>query len=186
MPEANTSAQRRAHWPAVLRRLGISLRPEQASDESFIRGLHHESRADEMAAAGWPEAMAERFLDEQFRLQRAHFATNHADADFRIILAPARRGTAPEPIGRLYLDTSGTTWRLLEIGLLRSWQGRGIGAALVGWIQKECIAAGADAVALQVLHANPRAAALYRRLGFGDAASLVTTHHGMIWRARKP
>lgn len=181
MTDGERNAPRAAHWPAALRRLRVSLRPEQACDEAFVRHLYHASRSDEVAAAGWPEAMALRFLDAQFRLQRTHFATCHPGADFLILLAAAARGQPAAPAGRLYLDRTGSTWRLLEIGLLRAWQGRGIGAALIGWLQKDAVAAGADAIALQVLHTNPRAVALYRRLGFADAASLVTTHHGMIW-----
>ncbi|WP_341992531.1 GNAT family N-acetyltransferase [Azorhizobium sp. AG788] len=138
----------------------LRLRPQTPEDAGFLRLLFGEGRRAEMAAAGWPEAMAAAFLDDQFRLQSAHYARAHPDADFRI----AER--AGRPVGRLAVDWggdgAGTGVHVIDIALRAAVQGRGIGTGL---LRQVIAAAGARPVTLQVVR-GARAAGLYARLGF--------------------
>jgi ribosomal protein S18 acetylase RimI-like enzyme len=52
---------------------------------------------------------------------------------------------------------------LLNLAIDPQFQNRGIGSAVISWLQQE---AGARAIELQVFRTNPRVLALYQRLGF--------------------
>ncbi len=162
--------------------LGLALRPARAGDQSSLRRLYGSHRAAELAPAPWPAAAKERFLDDQFGHQTAHYAANHPDAD-RLIVTRAAPPLAPRDIGRLYVSRDAATWRLLELGLTPTEQGRGTGAVLVGWLCDAAASAGAAEVELHVASDNGKAIAFYRRLGFGDVASAVSTHRRMTWRS---
>lgn len=82
------------------------------------------------------------------------------------------------PIGLLKVDARGTPVRLLQLAVAPEFQGRGLGTALVRRVIAE---AGTRPVWLQVLHANPRARALYARLGF--VAIGRTDTHVRMWRS---
>ncbi len=67
-------------------------------------------------------------------------------------------------IGRLYRWRVGTALRLIDIALVPTCRGKGIGTALIGALMTEASASGAD-VTLYVERFNP-AFQLYMRLGF--------------------
>lgn len=158
--------------PKALRRQDITLRAETADDLPFLRRLYGDHRAEELARVNWPEIARERFLDSQFDHQRAHFTAQFPDCDFMIVL----RGRSA-PVGRLYLDRSADPWHLVDISLDPGLRGRGVGAALLAWIM-----GSAPAIDLHVARDNPRAEALYRRLGFAEHMSTSATHKRMGWR----
>lgn len=87
---------------------------------------------------------------------------------------------AGETVGRLCLDRTGATWRIVDVALLPEAQGRGHGGAAVRLVLTEAAAAG-GAVDLMVARDNPRAEALYRRLGFVDAIDASATHRRLVW-----
>ncbi|MDB5696110.1 MAG: acetyltransferase family [Sphingomonas bacterium] len=153
---------------------GLRLRPERTDDAAFAGALYREERRSEFALLAWPEPAVAAFLDSQFALQQAHAARVHPAAD-RWIVERQRKA-----IGRLYVDRSTPCWRLIDIGLLAREQGRGHGTLVLRWLLGEAGRAGA-AVDLHVRHENPRAAALYRRLGFVDADSSAASHARLRW-----
>jgi ribosomal protein S18 acetylase RimI-like enzyme len=69
------------------------------------------------------------------------------------------------PVGRLRVVRDAQCIELAGIQLHPSVQGRGIGTAIIEDLAAEAVEAGADLV-LSVEHDNPRARALYERLGF--------------------
>lgn len=162
--------------PKALRRQEVLLRPETADDLSFLRRLYGDHRAEELARANWPIEARERFLDSQFDHQRAHFTTQFPDCDYMIVLR-GRSAASARPVGRIYLDRAATVWHLVDISLDPAIRGKGIGAALIAWIK-----ASAPAIELHVARDNPRAEALYRRLGFVEHMSTSATHKRMGWR----
>jgi ribosomal protein S18 acetylase RimI-like enzyme len=120
--------------------------------------VYASTRTQELAAVPWPNAQKAAFLAQQSALQRAHYRRHYAGAEFLVILL---RGT---PAGRVYVHRSSSEVRLMDIALLPSWRGHGIGAAL-----SESLLAHADALGLPVsLHVEPfnRVRAYYERLGF--------------------
>jgi ribosomal protein S18 acetylase RimI-like enzyme len=141
----------------------------------FFRSLYGAGRAREMAWVEWPEAVAARFLDDQFKLQTDHFKTHHAAADDAVVTA---QGVA---VGRLLVDRTMRPWRLIDIGLIDHVQGHGWGGALLGWLQRSARSDGAGGLDLHVAFDNPRAEALYRRLGFEEAPNDKATHRRLLW-----
>lgn len=166
--------------PAAAGLHGLSLRAARAEDLPFLSGLYARFRTWEMAQAPWPAEQKRAFLADQFRLQHLHFVRVYAAADFWILARGG--GEAGEPVGRLYLDRSGPVWRIVDIGLVPEARGKGTGGALIAWVGDQAVAAGAD-VTLQVALNNPRARALYLRLGFEDDGGPGGMHQPMIRRS---
>lgn len=159
----------------------MSLRPAVAHDLPFLRDLFGGFRALELALVPWPEAQKSAFIDDQFGLQHVHFTRHYPHADFWVVMQTLPLAS-PRPIGRLYLDRSAREWRIVDIGFVAEARGQGLGRAAIEWIQEQAAATGAS-VALEVAADNPRAHALYLRLGFRDAAPRSATHQPMAWRA---
>jgi ribosomal protein S18 acetylase RimI-like enzyme len=162
--------------PEALAAEGIAFRPAGAQDLPFLRRLFGEFRAEEMTPVPWPARAKESFLDEQFALQHQHFVMHFPRADF-LVLERARM-----PIGRLYLDRSAPFHRIVDIGFLPDWQGKGLGSALVAAAKTAARAAGAQGVELHVAPNNPGARRLYERLGF-RAVGLTGTYAKLQWPA---
>jgi len=145
------------------------------ADTLFLRSLYRAGRAEEMARTGWPAEEVTHFLDDQFRLQHHHFTTHYAHANNAIVTAD---GAA---IGRLMLDRTARPWRVIEVAFLPSMQGHGLGSALLRWLQQAARTETAGGIDLHVAFDNPRAEALYRRLGFEEAPNDSATHRRLLW-----
>lgn len=154
-------------------RARVGFRPEGRVDEDLVRRAHVAHRAALFAGAGLPADALAGLCAQQHALQERHIATHNPAADRRMILAGA------ETVGRLCLDRTGATWRIVDVALLPEAQGRGLGGAAVRLVLAEAARAGA-AVDLAVGRDNPRAEALYRRLGFVDALGGGDTHRRLI------
>ena len=144
--------------------LGVALRPVLAQhDEIFLRRLYREVREPELALTPWSEAQRQAFSDSQFTLQDRHYRAHYPGTQFWVV---ERAGV---PIGRLYVDESqeGPVC-LMEISLLLTHRGQGLGEGLVRWVLDRADAA-ARPVRLYVEADNP-ARRLYERLGFIDEA----------------
>jgi GNAT superfamily N-acetyltransferase len=113
-----------------------------------------------MAWLPWTDQAKAAFLDSQFRLQHQHFTSRFAEADFLIV---EERGA---PVGRLYVDWGPPDALIVDIGLLPSRRGAGLGGALLGWVAGEAERAGAARVTLHVLMQNLGARRLYERRGY--------------------
>lgn len=164
-----------------MRAKGVSLRWATAEDLPFLRELYAGFRASELLLAPWPAAHKRAFTDDQFRLQHLHFTQHYPGADFWVVVQALALGM-PRPIGRLYLERGTRLWRIVDIGFLADAQGQGLGSAMLTWVQACAAAAEAAAVELHVAVNNPRAHALYRRLGFEDVGPPGETHQPMAWR----
>lgn len=166
--------------PEALLAQDVALPAAGAEDLPWLADLHATSRMAELLMVPWPPEQKRAVLDEQFALQHAHFVKAHRRGDFRLVT----RGSMP--IGRFYFNRSGPEWVLIDILLAPQAQARGLGTALVGWLQRAAAEAGADRLRLSVAHDNLRAKALYRRLGFEDAGDVAGTHGSMLWRPIRP
>jgi ribosomal protein S18 acetylase RimI-like enzyme len=148
----------------MMRPPGVTLRPQTDADTDFLLALYGSTRADELALVPWTDAEKAAFIAMQFRAQSIHYATYYADADFLVI---ERDGV---PVGRLYLHRSDGEIRIVDIALLPTARGAGVGTALL----REVLAEGArtgKTVSIHVEHANP-ALRLYRRLGFAPVEDI--------------
>lgn len=136
-----------------------SLRPAQARDEPFLRALYGTTRPDVAAMLGWPDAEREAFLDVQFQAQLASYRAQFPGSDHCVVCL------GDEPVGRLWVERSATGILLVDVSLLPAHRGSGTGTKLLRRLMDEGMAAGIP-VRLSVDRDNPRAMALYRRLGF--------------------
>jgi len=155
----------------------IALRPATQGDLPLLARLYAGSRSAELLLAPWSEEQKQAFLDDQFQLQHSHFVRRFPRGDFWIVC-----DASATPIGRFYLDRSAREWRVVDILLAPGTRGRGIGTILIRWAQTHAADVGADGIALHVAINNPRAQALYTRLGFAAWASEDGLHIPMRWR----
>lgn len=157
---------------------GVGLRAARASDLPLLRRIYRESRDAELALAPWSEAEKQRFCDSQFDLQHGHFLGQFPAAAY-LVIEQLGRG-----IGRLYVDTRGAAFHLIDIALLREARGRGVGSALIRDLQARAGAMGKP-MALHVLAQNVGARRLYERLGFVASGEPQGMHLPMRWQAGK-
>ncbi len=129
------------------------------SDLPFLRKLYASTRQEEVAQTDWQQHQIDAFLLQQFEAQHKFYLEQFTDATFDIILAEDRT-----PIGRLYLEERDDEFRIIDIALLPTHCGQGIGGNLVQYIIAKA-AAAEKSVRIHVEH-NNRAMRLYTRLGF--------------------
>jgi ribosomal protein S18 acetylase RimI-like enzyme len=135
-----------------------ALRPATAADEAFLFRLYASTRAEELAATGWPAAQQEAFLRSQFAARAASYRASFPAAETRVIL----RGATPA--GALIVHRTPEEIRLVDLALLPAHRGAGLGTRLLRALLAEAQASSRP-LRLQVLKDNP-AARLYARLGF--------------------
>jgi ribosomal protein S18 acetylase RimI-like enzyme len=141
---------------------GLGLRPATSQDEPFLRDLFASTRADELGLMNLDENQKEFFIDMQFRAQSSQYAMSYPDAINSVVLFDEA------PIGRLMLDKGELEFTLVDIALLPSHRGGGIGTHLIDDLLREAAAVG-KSVKLSVWHSNP-AKKLYQRMGFSTAS----------------
>ena len=124
-------------------------------DLPFVAALYASTRAEEVAATGWPPELQAAFLDQQHRAQHSYYRTVYPDGEWLLI---EREG---EPIGRLYLGEKDGILHLIDISLLTGARGTGLGTAILA----DLLAGETRPVELYVERINP-ALRLYDRFGF--------------------
>jgi ribosomal protein S18 acetylase RimI-like enzyme len=137
---------------------GVDLRPATPDDREFLLAVFRTTREDELALTNWTELEKAAFIDAQFRAQDSYYREVYPDGRFLVVTL------ANQPIGRLYLVRLADELRVIDIALVPSHRGQGIGSSLLADVTAE-----ADAAALPVsLHVEPwnPAKRLYERLGF--------------------
>ena len=140
---------------------GIGYRAMTDEDLPFVAALYATTRAEEVAATGWPPAMQAAFLEQQHRAQDACYRSAHPDGEWLLI------ERAGEPVGRLYLAAQLGRLLLVDISLLPAMRGTGLGTAIL----TDLLAGETRPVELHVKRFNP-ATRLYERLGFELAGEL--------------
>lgn len=135
----------------------IALRTAEPGDEAFLFELYRNTRAEEMAAWGWPEAQQQMFLELQIRARNLSYSA-YPNTEHTIIL------DAGQPIGRLLISWMESELRLVDIALLDKARGVGVGAKLISELFAKASSEGKP-LRLHVEKSN-RALQLYQRLGF--------------------
>ena len=153
----------------------LRLRPEHASDESFLFGLYASTREDELALTNWPEPVREQFVEMQFRAQRSGYLAMFPQGRFDIVLENET------PVGRMVVNVSDDELRLVDLVITATQRGRGIGTELLRRLLQQA-AASNKPLRLQVLKGN-RAGQLYERLGFTKTGESFT-HVQFEWSLR--
>ena len=129
-----------------------------------------------LAATGWSTAEQASFVDMQIAAQRRSYESVYPDAVCYVLETSGTEGR--EPIGRLWVNRAESEIRVLDISLLQTHRGLGIGSRCLRQVLMEAAAAGAT-VTLSVEQSN-RAQVLYRRLGF-EITSVQPPYQAMCW-----
>ena len=160
----------------------ISFRPAGAADRDFLYRLYCDTRDWEFRLARWSDAAWADFLAGQFAARERHYRMAYPEA----VTSVTRLDGAE--IGALCLDRSEAGLRIVDIALLASHCGQGIGSAILRALMREA-EAGRQTLRLSVIGHSP-ALRLYTRLGFvpagdgdksGDGDPGV--HLDLEWRA---
>ena len=159
--------------PALLAERGFFLRAARQDDLAALVRLYADTRADELAGIPWPDEAKQAFLAQQFSLQHEHYLRHHPDAQFLVL---EHDGVVQ---GRFYLEQAAPEHLVVDICLLSAWHGQGFGRALMLAALAEAAERG-HGMGLHVLQTNPRARALYERLGF-EICDETSTHQRMRW-----
>lgn len=138
--------------------MSVSLRPARPDDRDFLYEVYASTRLEELAPLGWDEAQVASFLEMQFAAQHDYYQSQFPSADFQIVIQDG------QPIGRLYVDRRTDEIRIIDIALLPSHRGVGLGSGLLDDILAEA-AESKLAVRIHVEQFNP-SLRLYERLGF--------------------
>ncbi len=102
----------------------VQARPVQGTDEAFLRALHAGTRAEEMRATGWSPSRCRAFLDQQFDFQQHHQRVQYPDALFLLLQHDG------QAVGRLSWHSGSHCARLIELSLMPTRRGRGLGSAI--------------------------------------------------------
>jgi GNAT superfamily N-acetyltransferase len=150
----------------------IDLRPGTEEDYEFQRLLYHDVRDEEMKHFPFDEVQKRTFLDWQFDCQWKHYREHYPTCDWRIIVRDGK------PIGRFLVDRWPDQIRVVDIALVSSARGCGIGSMLMQRMLDEGRGSGKP-VTIHVEVFNP-AQHLYQRLGF-EQAGTSGAYHLMRW-----
>jgi len=144
----------------------------EVADMFFLKHLYATTRADEMLCSGWDATAIATFLAHQFDTQHRYYQTHFPDAEFLLI---ERDG---QSAGRLYLLWEASNLQIIDIALLPSLCGQGLGSALLHALIEHADTVGLS-IGLHVETYNP-AKHLYQRLGFD-----VVDESGVYLRMRR-
>ncbi|KFE68249.1 GNAT family N-acetyltransferase [Hyalangium minutum] len=154
----------------------FSLRPVSPSDDTFLFELYASTRA-ELAALGLGEAQRQLLLRVQWMAQRQGYQSRYPHSEHQLVLVEGR------PVGRLWVAREPEELRLVDVSLLPSHRGSGVGTGLLRALQQEAATTGKP-LRLSVARDNP-AQRLYARLGFtpvGGAETGVDPYLALEWR----
>jgi ribosomal protein S18 acetylase RimI-like enzyme len=151
-----------------------SLRPVVDGDADFLFALYSSTRQSEMdLLVEWTDEQRHQFLAMQHLAQASDYDRRFPDATYDVVMVGG------VPVGRLWVERNTDEIRLLDIAVLPEYRGRGIGTVLLRQLQDEARERGVP-LRDSVSYDNPRAEALYRRLGFrqiGDSG----TYRALEW-----
>ncbi|HEX5308821.1 MAG TPA: GNAT family N-acetyltransferase [Solirubrobacteraceae bacterium] len=155
----------------------VAQRPVTDADEPFLRRLYASTREAELEQMPFDEEQKLQFLCFQYDAQHAHYTSAHPDASFQLVLVDG------EPAGRLYVASSDERIHLIDIALLPTFRGHGVGEQLLRGLIGEADVRGRSVTAHVERH--NRALRLYRHLGF-EIAEEGDVYLLMRWSAPAP
>jgi ribosomal protein S18 acetylase RimI-like enzyme len=149
------------------------LRPVTGDDRQFLVDLYDSVREPELAHVPWDAAARRAFIEHQFNAQDAHYRQHYPGASLDVIEFDG------EPAGRLYVHRGPRDIRIMDIALMPSFRGRGIGTGLLRVLIAEAEQTERK-LSIHVEVNNP-ARLLYERLGFR-----VAGEHGVYVLMERP
>ena len=154
----------------------MSLRAATPNDTPFLFSVYTATRAEEFAALGWDRDTLEGFLRMQFDAQNRAYRDAHPDGVVSVVLVDG------QPAGRLYVERRADAIHVIDVALLPTYRGRGIGTGLLGELLAEA-EANRRPVALSAVRSG-RVIGLYERLGFSVTGG-DEIYASLEWRPRR-
>lgn len=136
----------------------VTLRPISSDDAPFLFALYASTRSEELAVVPWTDEQRTHFLQQQFAAQHEAYTTNYPGASLDVVECDG------EKIGRLYVFSSNSEIRIMDIAIVASHRRHGVGEMLVRDLLSEGEATERR-VTIHVEKNNP-ALSFYERLGF--------------------
>ena len=161
IPVDNDSSTVSSRVPSNWHKAGVELRAELAGDRVFCEALFIEMQGPVLELAEWNIDQCVAYLKLQFAQRERDNRLRYPRADYRIVCF------GDERVGRLVVDRSETSIRLLEIVIGADFRGRGIARDCLRRLCAEADARGCT-VELLVAVDNP-AVRLYLDFDFEAA-----------------
>lgn len=137
----------------------ISLCPVESDHEKFLFKLFKDCRPDLSFINGLSEEQKENIIFHQFQMEQQQLVQMYPEAELNVIMHDE------EPIGRIYIYKGETLHRILQIGLLEGYRGKGFGKNILLSVIADALNEG-KSVKLQVAWFNQSAYEFYKNLGF--------------------
>ena len=128
------------------------------SDEPFLAELFFQTRRGTFEPLGWDEPRLRALLASQHTIREAQYKAQFPEATLRKVVVDG------VPVGRVDTVRKDGRLHLIDLAVLPSAQGKGLGSAVLGKVLEEADAAGLG-MDLHVEVINP-ARRLYARAGF--------------------
>lgn len=151
---------------------GLSVRPATGKDTPFLESLYQSTR-DDLLCLDMGRDQKDELMEMQFRAQTQGYGDSYPNAMYFII------EKHHENIGKATLDFGHNEVRLIDLALIATARGKGLGALVIQALQ-QAAAAVAVPMTLTVLQENFAAKVFYQRLGFVTAA-VELPYELMIW-----
>src|SRR4051812_36055967 len=153
----------------------VELRPATPDDYEELVSVYASTRAAELAQVTfWDDAQKFDFCRMQYDAQKADYDQRYPDPQYDLILLEGQTA------GRIWVGRDDELIHMLDLSLLPSAQGQGIGTALVRRLIEEARASG-KSLRHMVFVMNEGARRLYERLGFVVFEEIGPYLH-MEWR----
>ena len=134
MNEENSGADPERGKAALADR--VALREAEESDKPFLISVYGTTREAELAMVPWSDEQRAAFVAMQYTAQADHYQRNYPESRQLVIYLD------DQPVGRLYINRGPEEIRILDITVVPSFGGRGIGDYLIGELQGEARSAG--------------------------------------------
>jgi ribosomal-protein-alanine N-acetyltransferase len=156
------------HTTCALYTAFVSTRPTLDVDIAFAR------REDALAIAEMSRDLIEQGLDWSWTRERVLRSLRHRETNAIVAKVEGPEGTLA---GFGLMRYGETEAHLLLLAVQPSFGRRGVGAALVGWLEASARVAGIERLVLETRATNAAARTFYRRLGF-EASQLLPRYYG--------
>jgi len=153
----------------------LFVRPALPQDDPFVYQLAWQVIHDQLYAWRLEPNLRQALLDLQVRSKLGSYRAAHPHADHAIIMLD------DQPVGHMIIDRAGEFYDLVDISIVPRHRSAGIGTRLILALCMEAEMMQ-KSVRLFVSVTNPRAADLYKRLGFRVIQDLQTD----LWMERAP
>jgi ribosomal-protein-alanine N-acetyltransferase len=120
--------------------------------------------------------MSRDFIEHGFRWAWTPERVRRSVADAASNVLVAREGDAVVGFGIMkYAEAEA---HLMLFGVVPAWQRRGVGTALLGWLESTASCAGIELIFLEARFGNVQAREFYRRRGYRELAVLPRYYQG--------